>query len=77
MNDYIDNPYENFIAISRYARWVPSENRRETWRETVDRYFEFMAKHLNTEHGYIADTALIDELREQVFNRNIMPSMRS
>jgi len=28
----IDNPYENFIAISRYARWIPDLNRREILR---------------------------------------------
>ena len=77
MNDYIDNPYENFIAISRYARWVPSENRRETWKETVDRYFEFMLTHLGSEHNYSPDKKLVEELKGEVFNRNVMPSMRS
>ena len=38
----IENPYENFIALSRYARWVEEDNRRETWKETVDRYFNFI-----------------------------------
>ena len=37
MNGAIDNPYENFIALSRYARWLEDERRRETWQETVDR----------------------------------------
>jgi ribonucleoside-diphosphate reductase alpha chain len=77
MNNYIDNPYENFIAISRYARWIGAENRRETWGETVDRYFEFMLTHLASEHNYSPDAKLIEELRTEVFNRNIMPSMRS
>ena len=45
MNGSIENPYENFIALSRYARWLPEENRRETWKETVDRYFSFMLNH--------------------------------
>ena len=77
MNNYIENPYENFIAISRYARWIPTENRRETWGETVDRYFDFMVGHLNKEHSYVPDTALVNELKSEVFNRNVMPSMRS
>ncbi len=42
MSRTIENPYENFIALSRYARWISEENRRETWGETVDRYFDFM-----------------------------------
>lgn len=77
MEQYIENPYENFIAISRYARWIPGENRRETWRETVDRYFDFMVGHLGKEHSYSPDPALVEELREAVFNRNVMPSMRA
>ena len=46
MSKTIANPYENFIALSRYARWISEENRRETWGETVDRYFDFMLNHL-------------------------------
>jgi len=37
------NDYQKFIAISRYARWLPNENRRETWEETVNRYVDFMS----------------------------------
>jgi len=77
MSDSIQNPYENFIAISRYARWLEKENRRESWRETVDRYFEFMLGHLEDNCGYKADPILVEELRQAVFDRNVMPSMRS
>ncbi len=73
----IENPYENFIALSRYARWDDKENRRETWGETVDRYFNFMTSQLESKHNYKPDSELIKELREAVFNRNVMPSMRS
>jgi ribonucleoside-diphosphate reductase alpha chain len=38
--------YQNFIALSRYARWLPEQKRRETWEETVARYFDFMEVHL-------------------------------
>ena len=34
--------YEDYIAISRYAKYLPKEKRRETWEETVDRYFDYM-----------------------------------
>ena len=77
MNGSIENPYENFIALSRYARWLPEENRRETWKETVDRYFSFMLNHLGKEFGYTPDEKLVEELKTEVFNRNVMPSMRS
>jgi len=77
MSNTIKNPYENFIALSRYARWLENENRRETWGETVDRYFKFMVEQLETKHNYKPNPKLVEELRDAVFNRNVMPSMRS
>ena len=77
MSNTIENPYENFIALSRYARWLENENRRETWGETVDRYFSFMVDQLDKKHGYKPNPKVVEELRDAVFNRNVMPSMRS
>jgi len=77
MSRTIENPYENFIALSRYARWIPEENRRETWGETVDRYFAFMLDHLFQNHSYEPDSKLVEELKQAVYDRNVMPSMRS
>lgn len=73
----IDNHYENFIALSRYARWISDENRRETWGETVDRYFGFIKNHLKEEFNYEPSEEVVSELRDAVFNRNVMPSMRA
>jgi ribonucleoside-diphosphate reductase alpha chain len=77
MSRIIENPYENFIALSRYARWMESESRRETWEETVDRYFNFMLGHLKQKHNYTPEPTLVSELKEAIFNRNVMPSMRA
>jgi len=77
MSKTIANPYENFIALSRYARWIPEENRRETWGETVDRYFNFMLGYLKDNYKYEPNEDLVTELKDAVFNRNVMPSMRS
>ena len=77
MSQNIENPYVNFIALSRYAKWVEAEGRRETWGETVDRYFNFMTNHLKVNHNYIPNEKLVAELKEFVFERNVMPSMRS
>ena len=77
MSSTIENPYENFIALSRYARWMPEENRRETWKETVDRYFDFMLNHLNKTYNYIPENSLVEEIKNSVYNRNVMPSMRA
>ena len=77
MSRIIENPYENFIALSRYARWIPEENRRETWGETVDRYFAFMLDHLFQNHAYEPDSKLLEDLKQAVYNRDVMPSMRA
>jgi ribonucleoside-diphosphate reductase alpha chain len=77
MSKTIENPYENFIALSRYARWIPEESRRETWGETVDRYFNFMLGHLASNYKYTPDVKLIEELKNAVYDRNVMPSMRA
>jgi ribonucleoside-diphosphate reductase alpha chain len=31
------NELQNYTFVSKYARWVESENRRETWKEAVER----------------------------------------
>jgi ribonucleoside-diphosphate reductase alpha chain len=69
--------YSRFIALSRYARWLPEENRRETWDETVDRYFDFFDKHLKNKHDYAIPKKLRKELRDAVYNLDVMPSMRA
>ncbi len=77
MAKVIENPYENFIALSRYARWIPEENRRETWGETVDRYFNFILDHLSQNYKYEPSADLLEELKNAVYDRNVMPSMRA
>ncbi len=73
----IVNPFQNFIALSRYARWIEGESRRETWAETVDRYVSFMEKHLVTNHQYTPGEAIFDEVRQAIFRLEVMPSMRA
>tara|TARA_Y100000361_G_scaffold59557_1_gene52154 strand:- start:898 stop:2817 length:1920 start_codon:yes stop_codon:yes gene_type:complete len=68
--------YQEFIHLSRYARWNEETGRRETWQETVKRYFDFMQEHLKknnkTDISNIRPT-----LEEAVLNLEIMPSMRA
>jgi len=69
--------YQNFIALSRYARWLPENKRRETWKETVCRYFDFMEKHLEENTKYKLTPTTRKELENAVVNLKIMPSMRA
>jgi len=69
-NNYLPTPYQEFIALSRYARWLPEENRRETWSETVGRY---VSNILHTK----VDTPTENEIEQAVLSLEVMPSMRS
>lgn len=69
--------YEQFIHISRYARWIEEEKRRETWHETVDRYLMFMSNHLSNTHSYTIDPDLTERLYNAIYNFEVVPSMRA
>lgn len=59
--------YQRFIAISRYARWLDDEGRRETWEETVDRFIVNVVKDLPEK----------EDIRKAILNLEVMPSMRA
>jgi len=69
MNNMLPTPYQNFIALSRYARWTG--DKREAWSETVDRYIDNIVKPLTGEDSYIKD------IRDAILDLQVMPSMRS
>ena len=77
IQNYLPTDYQNFIALSRYARWKDEEQRRENWGETVDRYFDYMSNHLKKNYSYTLTKALKDKLTEQIMNLGVMPSMRA
>jgi ribonucleoside-triphosphate reductase (thioredoxin) len=70
-------PYQEYIGKSRYSRYLDDKGRREHWPETVNRYFDFMTKHLKDKHDYTLTQPLRDELQSAVTNLEVMPSMRS
>ena len=69
--------YQQFIHLSRYSRFRDELGRRETWVETVDRYFDFFQHHLKTNHSFSISKDLMAELKTAVLNLEIMPSMRA
>ena len=68
--------YQQFIHLSRYARWDYDKGRRETWDETVERYFDFFTGHLKETCGFDLDNGERVELEEAVKELKVMPSMR-
>lgn len=69
--------YQYFIHASRYSRWLPEEGRRESWEETVERYFRFFEEHLLENHKYKLTPELREDLKNAILNLEVMPSMRA
>ena len=68
--------YQQFIHLSRYARWDYDKERRETWYETIERYFDFFTEHLEETCGYVLTNGERVDLENSVKELNVMPSMR-
>lgn len=60
----------DFVIYDRYAGFVDSEHRRETWKEVCKRYRDFMASK------YPLEEAQIDECMPWLENKQALPSSR-
>ena len=69
--------YEQFIAKTRYARYLENKGRRENWAESVDRYMNFMKYHLKSKHDYEIDKDTFDTIRNAIVAKEVLPSMRA
>jgi len=69
--------YQNYIAISRYARWIEKENRRETWSETVERYVSYMQGRYEKLTNKKLDKKERDRWIDAITTLKVMPSMRA
>ena len=61
--------YQQYIHKSRYARYLPSEERRETWKETITRYIKYWGDKLNDDERV--------EIFQAIHKLEVMPSMRA
>ena len=68
--------FQSFIHLSRYSRWLPEQGRRESWGETVARYFDFFEGHLKENTKFTMTKSLRAELESAILNLEVMPSMR-
>ena len=75
-SNYLPTEYQEFIHLSRYSRWLPEKGRRETWDETVSRYFDFFTEHLEEQNNFKLDDISRKRLEEAVLSQKVMPSMR-
>ena len=66
--------YQEYIAASRYARFIDEKQRRETWAETVNRYVEYI---FSRTPAIQENTELKNEIFDAIHNLDLMPSMRA
>jgi len=66
--------YREYIAASRYARFIDDKGRRETWDETVTRFVDYVFTRTPI---ISANSALKKELFSAILNHEVMPSMRA
>lgn len=67
------NAASEFIFVRTYSRWIEELKRRETWEETVDRYIDFIEKHV----GNVVPQKVFRKARQAILSMSVMPSMRS
>jgi ribonucleoside-triphosphate reductase len=81
MSNYLPTEYQTFIALSRYARWLPDQKRRENWGETVERYMTNVCNPIALSGGTAITTGLDiqthDSIEQAILSLEVMPSMRS
>ena len=70
MSNLLPTDYQSFIHTSRYARWLESEGRRESWTETVGRYVS------NVVHANV-DEETTNKIEQAILGLEVMPSMRA
>tara|TARA_R100000664_G_C2751808_1_gene139087 strand:- start:38 stop:1969 length:1932 start_codon:yes stop_codon:yes gene_type:complete len=72
----MDN-FQQFIVTSRYCRWLDDEQRRETWDECVNRYFDYIFKRFPEIKAEPNVFNRVLDVRDSVENLEIFPSMRA
>ena len=76
LNRYPVNGLQDYIFISRYARYDAAKGRRETWDEAIDRVVAMHTERYAPLHDPEVDAA-IREAFDAVRRKEVLPSMRS
>lgn len=66
------DPLREAVYMRTYSRWIPDQNRREFWKETVQRYVGFIREKC----GNLLLDKDYETIYDSVFNMDVMPSMR-
>lgn len=71
--------FQQYIHLSRYARWRDDLGRRETWTETVSRFYDFFVDHLTNKCGMDPKdvTRSMAGIYQSILHLEVAPSMRA
>jgi len=64
---------QNYTFVSKYARWIEDKNRRETWKEAVDRVRDMM-------HTQYADQDISENINwayDMMYKKKVLGSQRA
>lgn len=67
--------FQSIIYKTRYAKWLPGENRRENWSETVSRLVDYYLVQIMDK--WSIDENDYHEIYNAIYNLEVMPSMRA
>ena len=76
------NIFQQYIAKSRYARFLPDKKRREHFDETINRYISFIFETVNEKYSLNDNFSkeeldfLLEQLTHHISTLQVMPSMR-
>lgn len=75
-NEFLPDVYQQYIHLSRYARYREDLGRRETWKETVDRIMDYW---IGKESLPLTKAMKIElnKCRQDILETNVVPSMRT
>jgi len=64
---------QNYTFVSKYARWLETKNRRETWKEAVERVKEMM----HTKYASCDISEYIDWAYDMMYKKKVLGSQRA
>jgi ribonucleoside-diphosphate reductase alpha chain len=64
---------QNYTFVSKYARWLEDKNRRETWKEAVDRVRGMM----HTQYDSFGISEDIDWAYDMMYKKKVLGSQRA
>ena len=81
LSKYKNNPFKNtlgeFIFLRTYSRWLESKQRRETWKETVQRAVEYSMSLDQTFRNLSEKISESERLFDLIYNLKAFPSGRT